>query len=321
MKQLYLAALVAAAAAALPVFAQSTTAGDQGEPGWAPSPYGADDRIGAMNNLSAAKTVAAADLVSEGKVYALGVVTGPETPSYPGRGYRAVITQSAIAGEPLGPDRIVTHDDLIVANMGIGTQIDGFAHMGIDNHYYNGRPAAEVYGVDGVRMYGTQDIPPAATRGILLDMAKLFGVDALPANTAFNREEIDRAAAAAGVEIGSGDVVLFHTGWMAAKAESDPAAYIAAQPGLGLEGAEYLADLGVVMVGADSAALEALPGEDPDRPFRVHQHLLTKTGVHVLENIDTNALAADGATEFLFVLGQPRFAGTVQVVINPVAIR
>jgi hypothetical protein len=56
-------------------------------------------------------------------------------------------------------------------------------------------------------------------------------------------------------------------------------------------------------------------------PFVVHQTLLAKNGVHVLENIDTNALAADGATEFLFVLGAPRFKGTVQMVINPVAIR
>ncbi|MEE4350460.1 MAG: cyclase family protein [Pacificimonas sp.] len=286
-----------------------------------PSPYGPDDTIGAMNNLSAEKTVAAASLVKTGKVYALGVVTDPSTPSYPGRSYRAVITQSAVAGQPVAENRITAHDDLIVANLGIGTQIDGFAHMGIDNHHYNGKRADEVYGLEGVKLYGTENIPPAATRGILLDMAKLYGVDHLPANTAFNRAEIDRAAAAAGVTIERGDVVLFHTGWMAAKAESAPGEYIATQPGLGKEGAEYLASLGVVMVGADTAALDAIPGENPARPFPAHLHFLAKTGVHILENIDTNALAADGADEFLFVLGVPRFAGPVQMVVNPVAVR
>jgi hypothetical protein len=32
-------------------------------------------------------------------------------------------------------------------------------------------------------------------------------------------------------------------------------------------------------------------------------------------------LATDGVHEFLFVLGQPRFVGAVQMVINPIAIR
>lgn len=285
-----------------------------------PSPYGENDTIGAMNNLSPEKTRAAADLVTEGKVYALGVVTGPETPRYPGRGYRAVVTQGAVAGESVGANEVTAHDDLVIANMGIGTQIDGFAHLGISHRYYNGRTAAEVFGPDGVKMFGTQDIPPAATRGILLDMTRHYGSDPVPAGTAFGPAEIEAAARAAGISIERGDVVLFHTGWMA-MAESEPQTFIASQPGLGVQGAEYLAGLGVVMIGADTAALEAIPFEDPDRPFAVHQALLAKHGVHVLESIDTSQLAADGATEFMFVLGQPRFEGTVQVVVNPIAIR
>ncbi len=75
------------------------------------------------------------------------------------------------------------------------------------------------------------------------------------------------------------------------------------------------------MIGADSAALEVIPFEQADTPFAVHATLLTKHGVHILETVDTALLAADGATEFLFVLGQPRFRGTVQMVVNPVAIR
>jgi kynurenine formamidase len=151
-------------------------------------------------------------------------------------------------------------------------------------------------------------------------MTKQFGVSPLLPGTAFNRSHIDAAAKAAGVTIGKGDVVLFHTGWLAT-AKADPAKFIATQPGLGREGAEYLAALGVVMVGADSSALEAIPFENPAAPFIVHQTLLAKHGVHILENIDTTALAADGATEFLFVLGQPRIKGTVQAIVNPVAIR
>jgi hypothetical protein len=73
-------------------------------------------------------------------------------------------------------------------------------------------------------------------------------------------------------------------------------------------------------VGADSWALEVIPHEDPQQLFPVHPELLAKNGVYILENMDTRALAADGVSEFLFVLGQPRFVGSVQAVINPVAI-
>ena len=81
-----------------------------------------------------------------------------------------------------------------------------------------------------------------------------------------------------------------------------------------------MASLGVVAVGADNWALEVLPSENPTHAFPVHPELLAKNGVYILENMDTRALAADGVSEFLFVLGQPRFVGAVQAVINPVAI-
>ena len=78
--------------------------------------------------------------------------------------------------------------------------------------------------------------------------------------------------------------------------------------------------LGVVAIGADSAALETMAFED-GTAFPVHQSLLVDHGIYVLESMNTAELAADGAHEFFFVLGQPRFAGSVQAVISPVAIR
>ena len=285
------------------------------------SKYGAGDTNGAMNNLSAETTVKAAQLVKHGKVYALGIVTGPDTPAWPGRSTSvAVMGIDDGGGMPMGANKVTGHDDVIMSFVGIGTQLDGFGHIGIDRVHYNGVHARDFYRPDGVTKFGTEAILPTATRGVLLDMTKQLKQNPLPPGTAFNRADIDAAAKAAGVTIGKGDVVLFHTGWLAT-AKTDPARFIATQPGLGREGAEYLASLGVVMVGADSSALEAIPFEDPAVPFIVHQTLLVKHGVHILENVDTAALAADGATEFLFVLGQPRIKGTVQAIVNPVAIR
>lgn len=288
---------------------------------WYPSKYGAEDTNGAMNNLSPEGTVKAAKLVKTGKVYALGVVTGPDTPSWPGRSFSATVLQTNDGGGgPIGAGKATGHDDVLMTYVGIGTQIDGFGHLGIDHRYYNGVPAREFYRSDGVVKFGTENILPTATRGVLLDMTKHYKQSPVKPGTAFNKAEIEAAAKAADVMIGKGDVVLLHTGWMAT-AKTDPTKFITEQPGLGEEGAKYLAGLGVVMIGADTAALEAIPFEKADMPFIVHQTLLAKNGIHVLENIDTAALAADAASEFMFVLGQPRFKGTVQMVVNPIAIR
>lgn len=288
---------------------------------WYPSPHGPQDTIGAANNLSPQATKSAAGLVKQGKVYALGVVTGPDTPTYPPRWFRMIITQSNDGTGPvIGANRATANDDLLITYLGTGTQIDGLGHVGIGHRYYNGLRAQDIVAPDGLKKLGTHDIPPIATRGVLLDMTKALGADPVFPGTAFNRAQIEAAATAARITIGKGDVVLFHTGYMAATA-SDAAKYIAQQPGLGKEGAEYLASLGVVAVGADTAALEAIPFEKADEPFVVHQTLLAKHGVYILENVNTAELARDGATTFFFVLGQPRFQGAVQMVVNPIAIR
>jgi kynurenine formamidase len=200
--------------------------------------------------------------------------------------------------------------------MGIGTQIDGFGHLGVDHHYYNGITGKEVA---TSRALQTADIPPIVTRGVLIDMTRHYGKPMLEVGDTYNRAEIEAAMKAQGVTIGKGDVVLFHTGWMKGKMASDKDLYRSREPGLGEDGAIFLADLGVVAIGSDTVALEALPSP-PGKTFIVHQTLLAKKGVHVLETIDTNQLAADGVKEFLFVLGIPRMVGTVQMVINPVAI-
>ena len=151
-------------------------------------------------------------------------------------------------------------------------------------------------------------------------MAALRGVATVPEGTAYNRAEIEAAAKRQKVELRQGDVVLFHSGWHALR-ETDPDKWWQMHPGPGVEGAGYLAELGVVAVGADSNGVEVIPFEDPKRPFEVHQTLLAKNGVYILENMWTNDLAADRAYEFLFVLGQPKFKGAVQMVVNPIAIR
>ena len=79
---------------------------------------------------------------------------------------------------------------------------------------------------------------------------------------------------------------MLHTGWQAL-AETEPETFLGGEPGLGVGGAEYLAGLGVVAVGADTWGIEVQPGESETVIFPVHQNLLSKHGVYLLENMNT----------------------------------
>ena len=287
---------------------------------WYPSKYGAADTLGAINNLSAEKVLQAARLIKNGKSYALGVETGPDSPAYPPRQYALTVLQPGDGtGATMGSNRATGNDDMVLLWMGIGSQIDGLGHMGLEHRYYNGLQASEFVTPTGLSSLSIDKLPPIVTRGILLDVAGHRGKAVLDPGTAINSSEIKAVAKAQGVQIEKGDVVLFHTGWLNVS-DTDPAKFMSGEPGLGLDGARYLAGLGVVAIGSDTWAVEVIPHEDPKQAFPVHPELLAKNGVYILENMDTRALAADGVHEFLFVLGQPRFVGAVQAVINPVAI-
>jgi len=288
---------------------------------WFPSRFGAEDTLGAVNFLTPAQVVEAAKLVTQGKTYALGVPTGPDTPAYPGRGYRIVTMASGDgSGQHAGENQLSGTDDVVISHMGIGSQLDGLGHVGIAATYYNGTPAADFVRPDGLAKFSTHLVPPIVARGVMLDIAGLKGVSRLPAGTAINSAEIQAAAQKQGITIQKGNVVLLHTGW-GTLADSDPVGFMKGEPGLGVNGAKYLVSQSVVAVGADTWGVEVIPFENPKRAFEVHQTLLTKSGTYILENMNTAELAKDGVGEFLFVLGQPRFVGTVQVVINPIAIR
>ena len=299
------------------VMAMSVAAGED----WYPSKYGEGDTLGAVNNLSPEGVVKAAQLVRTGKTYPLGVVTGPETPAYPPRSFSLTVLQGGDGtGATQGANLATGNDDLMFAWLGVGSQIDGLGHMGLNHVYYNGHRATDFVAPTGLTKLSIDKLPPIVTRGVLIDMARFFCKKMLSAGTVFNRSEIVAQAETQGVSIGKGDVVLFHTGWQTL-AGKDNTRFMSGQPGLGVEGAEYLASLGVVAVGADTWGLEVVPFEDDSMQFPVHPILLAKNGVYILENMNVGPLASDEAWEFLFVLGQARFEGAVQGIINPVAIR
>lgn len=283
------------------------------------SKYGANDQIGALNNISPQNVLAAAKLVRRGKAIQMGIETNSKTPAFPPRTFSiTVLTPGQEYGRSLGETRTNYNDDIISGWVGIGSQLDGLGHIGIDGVYYNCSKGGDFVTPAGLRKFGIETVPAIATRGVILDMVGLTGRDPVPEGTAFNRREIEAAMARQKIApIGRGDVVIFYTGWTQLIGKDDKR-YGSVEPGLGVDGARYLASLGVAMVGADTWGLEVLPFEDPKKIFHVHQILIPENGIMILENVNAQQAVRDGVYEGLFTLGPSRITGAVQAIINPV---
>lgn len=309
--------LGAAAAVAVALAAGGVAQAQDGIP---VSKWGKDDEIGAANALSPKLVMDAAKLITTGKVYRLGIVVDNTTPAFPPRSLAVTILMpNQQGGKTFGENGMSYVDDIFSGWLGIGTQIDSLAHLGINGTFYNQNKAPDFVAVTGVKKMGIEKIPPIVTRGVLLNMAKQLGKESLVEGEVFSEAEIKAAQEAQGVKIRAGDVVVFHTGWLD-MLQKDPKRYAAGEPGIDARAAAYLASLDVIAVGADTWGVEAVPFKT-NRVWEGHQILLAKNGIYILETLDTRELVKDGVKEFFFTLGQPLYKGAVQSIINPVAIR
>jgi len=288
---------------------------------WWPSKWGANDELGQFNQLGTNLTLKAAKLIKTGKTYRLGIETNNETPAPGTRTFNlTVLMPNQAPGQAMGENKFNYADDLMNGWMGVGSQIDGLGHAAVDHIFYNGVHSSEFVKPEGLSKFGVEKYPPIVARGVLINMAACLNTPVVTEGTAYTREMIIKCQNEQNIEIGSGDVVLFHSGWLDVL-DTDPKRYAKGEPGIGLDGAKYLASKDVMAVGADTWGVEALPFENKKIMFPVHQHLITKHGIYLLENMDTRKLAEDKAGEFMFVLGAARVTGAVQMIINPIAIR
>jgi len=288
-----------------------------------PSKWGKDDTLGSANLVSAQNTLKAAALIKQGKSQPLGIVIDADTPAFAPRGLSLQVVQpNQQGGKKLSQFGYPANynDDVLQTWVGIGSQIDGLGHLGEGGLYYNCLDEKEISAITGLTKLGVHGIPPLVGRGVVIDMASHMGKKMLKASEHFGEADIKAAAKAQGVTIGKGDIVLFHTGWTEGTLESDPKAWVSGEPGLNVSGSRYLASLDVMAVGADTWGVEPVPPAPGDGAFYGHVVLLQENGIYLLETMNTGPLVRDGVKEFMFVLGQARIRGTVQMIINPVAL-
>ena len=213
-----------------------------------------------------------------------------------------------------------SNDDVLQMWLGTGPQLDGLGHMGEAGQFYNCNQGKDFSIITGLTKLDISGIPPMVGRGVMIDIAKQMGVDSLQAGQPITSDDIKAAMRSQGVTVGEGDVVLLHTGYTDATLKQNPSLWAGSIPGITNEASVFLAGLKPMAVAADTWGLGAVSPRAGDKIFYDHVVLLKQHGIYILETMNTGRLADDGVHEFMFVLGQARLTGAVQMIINPVAM-
>lgn len=149
--------------------------------------------------------------------------------------------------------------------------------------------------------YGDDDLPPIVARAVLIDVAGMKNVKALPDSYRITREELEAALAAQRVSLRDGDIVLIRGGKIT------------------LEAAQWLAETKAAMIiGGDQLSLETYKYGRPDLTVPVHNYLLNQRGVAIIQVDNLDALARDKVYEFAFIAASLRSGGS-QMQFRPLA--
>lgn len=283
--------------------------------------WGDEDERGALNLLDAAAVQRGLAAARLGEVVPLGLpVQARRVPVMPPRPpvLHTMLVDGADfeAGARRGPNGLQFADDHLSMACHSGTHLDALSHIARNGVMYNGVPASEVRSATGARRLGIDKVGGIVCRGVLLDV--LHQSARLEAGQAITVSDLQRALNHADTELQPGDAVLIRTGWLARFDENDRTWY-EGEPGIDVDAAYWLADQGVVLVGADNFAVEVVPAPSGE-PLPVHLAMLQERGVYLLELVDLEPLVRAAASTFTLMLAPLRITGGVASPVNPLAI-
>jgi kynurenine formamidase len=283
-----------------------------------PSKWGAGDQRGSGNHMTPETVLRAAGLIRTGETFELA---HPLSPSMPFFGTRRFDLHTKRTFMNPQSNRRGSNEEILISEIGhVGTQFDGFAHQTIGGSLYNCFELDGVATRTGFTKLGVQNVGTLMTRGVLIDVAAFKGVAMLPDAYEITVADLQRALERQKQTLQPGDAVLIRTGWSALWG-TDNARYVKTNPGIGIAAAEWLARQDPMLVGADNWSVEVAPNPNPDLSLPIHQILLVVNGIHLLENLDLQALAAARAEVFALILQPLKIEGGTGSTVAPVAIR
>jgi kynurenine formamidase len=263
--------------------------------------WGKDDQRGALNLITPAKTKAALQLVKEGTSVSLhrfpDLTKQIDSWSF-GETIHRMANIDPATNLPRGAVDYVafgTHD-------GTSGHMDALCHYALQSErdlgigkqrLYNGFP--NNLSLKGCQDLGTDKMGPGAiTRGILIDMPLLRGVEWLEASVPLFVEDLEAWEKFANVKIGSGDAVFLRTGRYARRAKSGPWNAASTTAGLHASVIPWLKQRDIALLGGESVPDVQPSGvEGWSRPL--HDILLPVMGTPLVDNAYLEDVAREAA--------------------------
>lgn len=285
--------------------------------------WGPDDQRGALNFITPAKRLAAAQLVREGAAVSAAL----PLPTTPGRGNPTPVMHTMIrGGDVFGPDSAVGHsmDHFAIAPHGMSTShIDALCHIFHRGLMYNNRPASLVASTGA--MANAVDVAGdgIVSRGVLLDLPRLRGESWLEPGAPIMVADLEAAEAAQGLRVESGDILLIYTG-----RERRREARGGWRPRDGLAGLHedtlpWLHAREVAVLGCDGVS-DGIPSTLPQFDMVIHVGTIVYMGVHLLDNLGLEELARACAERqrwaFLFTVAPLKLLRGTGSPVNPIAL-
>jgi kynurenine formamidase len=200
-----------------------------------------------------------------------------------------------------------------------GTHIDALNHASIGDKLYSDIELRSIVTPLGTERLGAEKLTPIVTRGVLADIAKTKKVSMLRAGQVIEPEDIEECLEQSKTYLQIGDALLIRTGWGKLWMK-DNEKYLSSMPGIGLRSARWLAKKRVCVIGADQSDVEVVPAENKDESDPVHQFLITRNGIPLIENLDLEALGKKKIFQFLLVCIPLRIKGATASPIAPIAV-
>jgi kynurenine formamidase len=292
--------------------------------------WGQDDERGTLNLVTADNVRRANATVRTGLVVPLGAPLDVAAPPYYPQGLDAAVRHEMVTawGSNAGGNVQAASDQLHVQCHGLdNTHMDALCHIGYGGIGWNGRRFAEMVDMSGAHACDLEAAGPIATRGVLVDVPRLRGVDHLEGGDPVTEDDL-RAAAP---DVRPGDALLVRTGRprtvggavnaAAAEGRSAEQKY-GPIAGLHHSAMRVVGELDCALLGTDGSG-DNFPAVD-DHLLPVHVLSLVHLGVHLLHNLDleelADALAERGTSEFMLVASPLRIPRSTGSPIAPVAL-
>jgi len=211
-------------------------------------------------------------------------------------------------------------NEILVTGGHVGTHLDALGHISQDGEVFGGEKARKIQSNVGLSRLGIDEFEPMVGRGVLLDVARLHGGDVLEPGYEVTAEDLSRAEANAGVEVGLGDAVLIRTGWSTLWPGSSFLNRELGSPGPGVEAASWLAERRIRVAGGETIAFEVIHPGAGHATLPVHRVLLVESGINIIEVMNLQPLAAAERFEFGFVVAPLKIRGATGSPVRPLAL-